>query len=394
MRILFVAMPNSVHTARWLSQIQNENWEIYLFPAYIGHLHPDYKNITAFRSVPSGKSRNNRSVRSIWWPILFFWGDYFISKVRRVESNRLKQLALKIVIRKLAPDIIHSLEFQQAGYLTLEVKNNLTEKFPLWAVTNWGSDVYLFGRLADHRPKVRAILESCDYYGCECHRDIQLAEELGFRGKELPVFPISGGMPLGEFVRLQSGILPASRRIILLKGYQGWAGRAFVALQALRSCVDLLKDYTIAISVAGSDMRIAAELFAQDTKIPVNILSAISHEEMLRIHGSARVYIGLSITDGISTSLLEAMVMGAFPIQSYTACADEWVEDGVSGFLVPPEDPREIAAAIRRALTDDELVNRAAEINARTAKQKLDFDIIQPQVIEMYQQMYETSKEQ
>ena len=31
--------------------------------------------------------------------------------------------------------------------------------------------------------------------------------------------------------------------------------------------------------------------------------------------------------------------MGSFPIQSDTACADEWIEDGVSGLIVPPEDP-------------------------------------------------------
>jgi len=71
---------------------------------------------------------------------------------------------------------------------------------------------------------------------------------------------------------------------------------------------------------------------------------------MLHYYGRARIYIGLSISDAISTSLLEAMVMGAFPIQSCTACADEWIEDGKSGFIVPPEDPHVIAEAIRRAL--------------------------------------------
>nr|MBC8503624.1 hypothetical protein [Chloroflexota bacterium] len=50
--------------------------------------------------------------------------------------------------------------------------------------------------------------------------------------------------------------------------------------------------------------------------------------------------------------------------------------------------------AIRRALMDDGLVNRAAEINARTVRERLDNAIIQPQVIEMYQQIFETSREQ
>ena len=54
---------------------------------------------------------------------------------------------------------------------------------------------------------------------------------------------------------------------------------------------------------------------------------------------------------------------------------------------MPPEDPEPIAAAIRRVLTDDGLVDRAAELNARTARERLDYRLIQPQVIEMYEKV-------
>jgi glycosyltransferase involved in cell wall biosynthesis len=108
---------------------------------------------------------------------------------------------------------------------------------------------------------------------------------------------------------------------------------------------------------------------------------------MLRLYGRARVSIGLSISDAISTNLLEAMVMGAFPIQSCTACADEWIVDGERGFIVPPEDPEPIAAAIRRAVTEDVLVDRAAELNTQTAQERLDQEKIRPQVIAMYEKI-------
>ena len=32
MKILIIAMINSIHTARWLSYIEDEGWEIILFP--------------------------------------------------------------------------------------------------------------------------------------------------------------------------------------------------------------------------------------------------------------------------------------------------------------------------------------------------------------------------
>ena len=33
MRILFVAMADSVHTARWISQIDDQGWDIHLYPS-------------------------------------------------------------------------------------------------------------------------------------------------------------------------------------------------------------------------------------------------------------------------------------------------------------------------------------------------------------------------
>jgi hypothetical protein len=393
MRILFVAMPDSIHTARWISQIADQGWDIFLFPVFIARSGPDLRNLTVFESfIPRPRVKENH-VRSIWWTIPFFLADFILSRIRGIKTNYFTTRALAIVVRWLHPDVVHSLEIQHAGYMTLDAKNMLSKKFPLWIVTNWGSDIYLFERLAEHRPKIEAVLASCDYYSCECQRDVMLARDLGFKGITLPVVPDAGGMELGKVSMLKSNIPTASRRMIVLKGYQNWAGRALVGLQAMRYCAVLLQDYTLAIYMGSPEVLIAAELFSQDTKIPVLVISSVPHDEMLRLYDRSRIYIGLSISDGISTSLLEAMAMGTFPIQSCTACADEWFADGQSGFIVPPEDPQAIAEALRRALTDDLLVDRAAEINARTIAQRLDNSVIEPQVIKMYEDIYGASKE-
>jgi glycosyltransferase involved in cell wall biosynthesis len=64
------------------------------------------------------------------------------------------------------------------------------------------------------------------------------------------------------------------------------------------------------------------------------------------------------------------MTVGTLPIQSSTACADEWIEHGRSGFIVSPHDTRDIADAIIRAVLDDALVDKAAEINLRTVRSR------------------------
>ena len=108
----------------------------------------------------------------------------------------------------------------------------------------------------------------------------------------------------------------------------------------------------------------------------------------MRRFGAARIHVGLSISDGISQSLIESMVMGAFPIQSCTACANEWIENGKSGFLVPPEDPYRVAEVLRCALTDDHLVDQAAILNAETAQQRLAYARVKGKVVEMYNSIF------
>jgi glycosyltransferase involved in cell wall biosynthesis len=387
MRILFVAMANSVHTARWINQIAAQGWDIRLFPVEDAGIHPDLQTLTLHNFLVHNPSGLNQSVRVVGsWP--FSRGAGLARRVlRRFAPSWLDSRRLAYTIRHFKPDIVHSLEMQHAGYLTLAARERLGGKFPAWIVTNWGSDIYLFGRLAAHVDKVKAVLAACDYYSCECQRDVQLAKNLGLRGEVLPVLPIAGGFHLARLSQFRQAGPTSARRLILLKGYQSWAGRALVGLRAIALCAPQLRDYRVAIYSASPEVKMAAELASHSVGIPIELIPPSSHEDMLRLYGSARVCIGLSISDGISTSLLEAMVMGAFPIQSCTACVDEWLVDGKTGVVVPPEDPEAVAAAIRRAVSDDALVDYAAGQNAQVAAERLDYAVIQAQVNAMYERV-------
>jgi hypothetical protein len=274
--------------------------------------------------------------------------------------------------------------------LATEARKKSGIQFPPSIITCWGSDIYLFGRLKEHEPKIREVLRTFDYYSCECERDVHLARTYGFRGSVLPVFPNSGGFDLAQISSLRKAGPISKRRSIVLKGYQNWAGRALVGIRALERCAELLKGYELNVYSANSDVRIAAELFERSTGIPTKMIpEGTPHHDILRMHGSARISIGLSISDAISTSLLEAMVMGSFPIQSWTGCASEWIVDGETGILAPPEDPEIVEAAIRRALTDDTLVDQAAEKNHKLAEERLDWWKLKTMAVGIYHQVAE-----
>jgi hypothetical protein len=326
-------------------------------------------------------------------------GKYFrflyvkLANYKRKKSPDYFANRLKRYINSIKPDLIHSLETQAAGYLVAKVKCEYSTSFPFpkWWHTNWGSDIFLFGRIPQEKPLIRRVLENCDYYSCECERDVALANDFGFKGIVFPVYPNTGGfdsLMLEDFKAKSQ--LTSERKLIMLKGYQGWAGRALVAIRALERCSELIGNFTVVIyaNSDGKDVSIAATLLSQESGATVNILpSNTTHKEILEYHSQARISIGLSIGDAISTSLLEAMAMGSFPIQSCTACASEWVIDGVSGLIVTPEDPEVVEKAIRKALLDDILVNSAAEINYSKIEKEANFEFLKAKTIQSYKKI-------
>ena len=387
LKLLIVAMAESVHTARWISQIADEGWDIHLFSCdHSGEAHGMLRNITVYYSV-YGKQRNrNKSVR-------FRGIRVFNGLIAKVAGRALRELfkkyrarQLKRLIKKLRPDMIHSLETQKNGYLTLEAKEMFKGRFPAWMHSNWGSDLYLFGRLKEHQPRIRKVLENCDYFLCESGRDVELAKENGFKGTVLPITLHAGGFDLNYLSSIRQPGKTSERRLIMIKGYQGWSGRALVGLRALERCSDLLSGYSISLyTVHSEDVRIKAELIGNATGIKVSIIEKnTSDEEMLKLFGQARISIGLGISDGVPNTLLEAMVMGSFPIQSWTSCAGEWIIDGMTGILTPPEDPEVIEKAIRKALTDNELVDTASDLNIKMARERLEDSVLKQKTIDIY----------
>lgn len=386
MKILIVAMAHSIHAARWISQISDMGWDIHLFPSYdTGDIHASMKNLVIH---PSFYSRNKTGRMNDYRGIPLYYrkmenmGKALIRKF--FPLYRVFQLAE--LIKRLRPDVIHSMEFQQGCYLTLDAKKRIKGDFPPWIVSNWGSDIYLFGRLPEHKKRIKSVLSQCDYYHCECQRDVDLALAFGFNKTLFPVCPNGGGFDVGYLLE-KRGPLPASKRKkILLKGYQSWAGRSLIGLRAIELCADVLRGFRVVIYLAGSDIVLAARLLSERTGIEFEFITEeLPHDEMIEMHGLARISIGLCISDGISTSLLEAMIMGSFPIQSHTSCGNEWIHHGENGYLVHPESPEEVAKAIQSALFDDCLVDNAAEINERIAKERLDLSIVKPMAIDMYQ---------
>jgi len=99
------------------------------------------------------------------------------------------------------------------------------------------------------------------------------------------------------------------------------------------------------------------------------------------------LFVMSSVTEGLGTSLLDAMA-AARPIVATTAGGiPEIVEDGVNGLLVPPRDARALADAILRALRDADLRRRLGDAGFARVNERFTVERMVAQTAAAYEQI-------
>ena len=365
-------MADSVHLARWLSQFIDQPIDFTLFPSSPHrHIHPKLKNLISSDSQQMTVTLKPPSMRWLALPL---------SALDTPFDNFFRSQLLRRLITQQKFDLIHVLELQHAGYLLLGTK--LPPNLPKVFITNWGSDIYWFQQFPKHKQKIIQLLKIASFYSAECHRDIDIVRQLGYTGKTMPVIPNSGGINLEEIPK--DSLPPSQRKKVMIKGYTGFVGQSLVALKACELAADHLKGYEVVIYSASLKTRLRAIKLRNFHQIRVTILKKrIPHHEMLKHFSEARVYIGISLSDGISTSLLEAMATGCYPIQTDTSCANEWLTSNSSS-IVSSSSIELISKALESALCDDRLVDEISEINLKTIDNLASIQYVRTVALDFY----------
>jgi len=136
---------------------------------------------------------------------------------------------------------------------------------------------------------------------------------------------------------------------------------------------DLARDYeTLARAAEGLDLRVEIAAFARNVdgvRLPANVrrieISAVQLRE--QVAGAAAIVVAQrrdgypfgSEGGGLTTSL-EAMAMARPLVVSDRAILRDYVRDGETALVVPPEDPAALRAAIERAVDDPGTLGAAA----------------------------------
>ena len=381
-KILIIGMFDSIHLARWLSQFENEKIDFVLFPSKKFK----YVNYDLLKLVTSQKIASYRFAKPYFVFKYIGFMDYFLVSIFKLLKLNLKLLFLRRITHKNIFNYIHAIELQGAAYLYDLLPEQIQDRTSL-IVTNYGSDIQYFQDIPEHQEKIRSVLSKADFYSAECQRDYESALKLGFKGKFLPCIPNAGGFK-NEIFKLN--LVPSTERnLITAKCYGGTFGLGGLIIDALEKFLRNNPDVKIVMHSVTDDLLNKSK-YLQATfpnqVVVYTVREKISRNEILDYLSKSRIYLGASKSDGISTSFLEALCLGAYPIQTDTSCASEWIELGFFGSIIRP-DTSEIFTAINVSYFDKELENKR-EQNFESAKRYLSYDLIQLQAIKFY----ETSK--
>ena len=374
-KILIVAMADSVHTARWLRQFDDDEIEFVLFPS------TPHRRIHSLLLQHASISAKSTITISKWMKR----GGLPLGVADLLLNNRLRSVLLAKAIDAFKPDLIHVMETQHAGYLTDRALNSTTHKSKL-ALSIWGSDLFWFQRFPKHQRRIRLLLKKVGVLITECQRDEDLARDLGFNGTCIYGVPASGGFDYQEFMSAEHNFPPSKRKIIAVKGYSGFVGLGPAAIKVLGRTSDLASDYKTVVFSANWKTRFVARIvkFRTGLEIEVRMKHSQSSEQMRSLFSASRVVMGVSKSDGLPATIKEAAFFGAFPIQTNTSCAGEWFKEGVSILLVPADSPDALELALRAALTDDNLVDSAAILNLEIAKTMMDRFAVRSKISLLY----------
>lgn len=108
--------------------------------------------------------------------------------------------------------------------------------------------------------------------------------------------------------------------------------------------------------------------------------------------GNCILYIGNSSSDGMPNSLLEAMGMGVFPIQSNPGNATvEVISSGINGYLIQnPDDSSEIANHILSALQNTSLLQDSMMHNTNFISENYNRAKLRDKIVSLYLTVLQT----
>lgn len=157
-------------------------------------------------------------------------------------------------------------------------------------------------------------------------------------------------------------------------------------IEAARLVLPQVPDARFVIAGEG-ELRPALERQIKEHHLEKHVLLAGFRPDVLSLHKALDVFVMSSVTEGLGTSLLDAMAASKPIVATNAGGIPEVVVDGETGFLVPPRDHEAMAEAIIKLLKDDALRTRMGAAGRARAQSLFSADRMVQETLRVYQRV-------
>ena len=343
-RIIYFSLDYTPHDHRFLSALAETEHEVFYVRLQCG------ARQTEDRSVPS-------KIEQILWA----------GGQKPFEWKDLPRLMLdfRCLTRKIKPDLVHAGPIQTCGLLAA-----LTGFRPLLTMS-WGFDLMQdAGRNAWWRYVTHYTLARSTFFISDCETTRRKAIAYGMNPSRTIVFP--WGVDLDHFVpaitRHSSPFTVFCNRAWEPRYGVDVLARAFVTAERQRPELRLM------LLGGGSQGTLLRQILTDGGVMErVHFGGQVSQNELPRYFWMADLFVSAAHVDGSSVSLMEALACGLPALVSDIPANQEWVAEGVNGWLFPDGNIDALSAAILRAYDERMNLEEISRAARATAEEKADW---------------------
>ncbi len=323
MKICYIADGQSVHTERLVNHFARQGHTIHLISSRFSsnyeasiHIHP-----------------LSRIFPRTWSPFKFINGLWWLYEAKKL-------------VKKINPDILDAHFINISGYL------GYASGFHPFIMSTWGSDILIEPEnsiLA--RWAAKRVLKRADFVTCTSEFLYNTLKEFTPLNK-VKIVPF--GVDCERFKPMPKNEAKSGKTIGIIKALQPIYGIEYL-IQAVPFIVKEFKDLKVLI-VGGGNQEPYNKL-ARETDVEnfIQFAGKVQNKDVPEYLAQMDVFVMPSLSESFGVAALEAQAMEVPVVASRVGGIPEVVRDGLTGLLVESKNPKAIADAVIKLLSNDSL---------------------------------------
>jgi glycosyltransferase involved in cell wall biosynthesis len=247
-----------------------------------------------------------------------------------------------------------------------------------YGLVTWGSDVLIHPSYPPLRVMASQAIKGSSRIYVDSRAELKAVVGLGAQARKVVSFPrfdleyVKGHMAAKEACKEKLGL--KGREVVIFDRAHDPVHDPLTMIEAIPDIVSGHPDVVVLIAGAGRLTR-AMKFRASSLAVAgrTMFLGHLTRGELLDYVGASDVYVSTSRSDGTSSSLLEAMALGAVPVVTSIPGNLEWIEEGVDGFLFPVGSSVELSRKVKTLLESEGLRNGMGETALATVRERVDW---------------------